>query len=227
LLRIGHRGAAAHSPENTLRSFKTAIELGVDMVELDVRLCRTGEVFVIHDDTVDRTTDGSGSVEDMGLEEMISLDAGSGERVPLLHDVIVLVGGRTGLNIELKARGTAGPVAELLSQFIAKGTHRKEDFIVSSFDPVEILRFRDLNLGIPMGFIFEDHSIMGVEFASELGAWSVHPRSDLIDEKIVGMARSKGLKVIAWTVNDEHELRRMTLLDIDGVITDRPEIFNS
>jgi glycerophosphoryl diester phosphodiesterase len=103
---IGHRGAAGHAPENTLRSFHKAVELGADMVELDVHLCATGEPVVIHDDTVDRTTDRSGRVRDLSLDELKALDAGDGERVPTLVEVIDEMSGRAALNVELKGLGS-------------------------------------------------------------------------------------------------------------------------
>ena len=102
VVKVGHRGAAGHEPENTLRSFRKALDLGADMVELDVHLCGTGELVVIHDETVDRTTDGSGSVRDMPFHELRGLDAGKGERIPTLREVLDLLEGRAGVNIELK-----------------------------------------------------------------------------------------------------------------------------
>lgn len=121
VVKVGHRGAAGHEPENTLRSFRRAMELGADMVELDVHLCGSGELVVIHDETVDRTTDGTGEVAKMTLDEMRALDAGKGERIPTLQEVIDLATGRMDINIELKGLGTAGPALEHIEDAVDNG----------------------------------------------------------------------------------------------------------
>jgi len=110
VLRIGHRGAAGHAPENTLASFRKAIELGLDMTELDVHVCASGELVVIHDENVDRTTNSKGWVSKLSLTELKRLDAGAGETVPTLAEVLDLLKDRIMLNIELKGLGTAEPV---------------------------------------------------------------------------------------------------------------------
>ncbi len=114
VLRIGHRGAAGHAPENTLDSFRKAVELECDMTELDVHVCASGEVVVIHDETLDRTTDGKGQVSDHKLSELKQLDAGNGEEIPTLAEVLMLLKDKVMLNIELKGLGTAKPVYDLV-----------------------------------------------------------------------------------------------------------------
>ena len=116
VLRIGHRGAAGRAPENTLFSFEKAVLLGCDMTELDVHLCRSGEIVVIHDETVDRTTDGSGRVSDLTLNELKLLNAGQGEAIPTLYEVLSLLRDMISLNIELKGLGTAKPVSDLVKE---------------------------------------------------------------------------------------------------------------
>ena len=110
VLRIGHRGAAGHAPENTLLSLNKAMELGCDMTEIDVHICASGEVVVIHDDVVDRTTDGTGAVSELSLDELKSLDAGKGEKISTLNKVLSSLKGRISLNIEFKGEGTPEPV---------------------------------------------------------------------------------------------------------------------
>ncbi|MGA1792690.1 MAG: glycerophosphodiester phosphodiesterase [Thermoplasmatota archaeon] len=224
MLKIGHRGASSHEPENTLRSFRRAVELGAEMIEFDVRLCGSGELVVIHDETVNRTTDGTGAVSDLGLRELRELDAGSGEKVPLLSEVLDEFRGKAGIDIELKGPDTAEPVSEMLAEQIGRGRWRAEDIIVSSFMPVEILQARELLKAIPLGFLFEDHPSMGVDFTSEIGIKYVLPRKDLIDSKMVEMAGSAGLGIIAWTVNDKAEVLKLAGLGVSGMISDRPEL---
>ncbi|MBN1389040.1 MAG: glycerophosphodiester phosphodiesterase [Candidatus Thermoplasmatota archaeon] len=225
MLRIGHRGAAAHGPENTLGTFRKAVELGVDMIEFDVRLCGTGEVVVIHDETVDRTTDGSGRVSDLDLDELRVLDAGAGERIPLLSEVLEEFRGRVGLNIELKGQGSALAVAELLRGHMNEWPLKEEGLIISSFQPTELFELKEVLEGALIGFLFEDHPLMGMDFAGELGAVYVLPRHDLVDGDMMETARGNGLKVIVWTVNEEASILRMRGLGVDGIITDRPELF--
>ncbi|MGA1866629.1 MAG: glycerophosphodiester phosphodiesterase [Thermoplasmatota archaeon] len=224
MLRIGHRGAAAHEPENTMRSFRKAVELGVDMIEFDVRVCGTGEVVAIHDETVERTTDGSGRVSDLGLDELRRLDAGSGERIPLLKEVMDEFLGMVGLNMEIKGQGTALPVAELVCKYIKDRPVKEEAIIFSSFLPGELFDLKGALEDVPVGFLFEDHPLLGLDFASELGAGYVLPRYDLVDEELMENSRASGQKMIVWTVNEEASILRMRGLGVDGMITDRPEL---
>jgi glycerophosphoryl diester phosphodiesterase len=112
--RIGHRGAAGHAPENTIKSFLKAVELGCDMTELDVHVCGSGEVVVFHDEEVFRTTNGNGFVSQMTLEQLRALDAGEGEKIPTLEEVLTALKGRIQLNIELKGKGTPVPVHRIV-----------------------------------------------------------------------------------------------------------------
>jgi glycerophosphoryl diester phosphodiesterase len=225
MLVIGHRGAAAHAPENTIMSFDKAVTFGVDLVELDARLCSSGEIVVIHDATVNRTTNGSGKVADMTLKELKELDAGLGERIPTLSEVLDLFKGRVGINIELKGSGTPEPVWKVLEDRFQKGEWKKGDILVSSFQPDELLDFYGISEGVRIGFIFEDRFDLGMDFASDMGVWSVHARKDLIDKDAVSRARSKGLNVLAWTLNTREEIRKMIDLGINGFFTDRPELY--
>jgi len=222
VLSIAHRGASAYAPENTMLSFSKAIELGCDMLELDVHLCSTGEVVVIHDHTVDRTTDGKGDVGSLTLEEVRGLDAGFGEKVPTLEEVLELSMGRTGLNVELKGKGTPGPVLGSLKAAL-DGGWRAQDLIVSSFDPQLLLEFSKGGSGIPMGFLIDRRPDLSIEFALELGASSVHTNHAFTTWEFLYKAHRAGLKVNVWTVNEAKDIQDMIALGVDGVISDRPE----
>ena len=134
MLRIGHRGACGYEPENTLRSFNHAIQLGVDIVELDVHICQSGEIMVIHDIKVDRTTNGTGFVGDKTLDELKTLDAGKGEQIPTLQEVLDQINRRVKVNIELKGNSTAKPVLKLLEKYIKEAGWSYNDFLISSFN---------------------------------------------------------------------------------------------
>jgi glycerophosphoryl diester phosphodiesterase len=205
-------------------SFERAVKMGVDMIELDVHVCSSGELVVIHDDTVNRTTDGTGRISDMALGELRALDAGNGQRIPLLKEVLDRFQGRTALNIELKGKGTALPVWESLDEELKEGRWIAGDLLVSSFRPDELFEFSEVSEGIRTGYIFEDHPDMGLEFAGGAGAWSIHPKVDLVDGELISRARSKHLKILVWTVNDRTSFQDMVSLGIDGVFTDRPDV---
>src|SRR3989344_4626849 len=128
VLRIAHRGASGHKPENTLAAFAKALEIGVDIIELDVRVCKTGELVVFHDMALERTTNGNGLVADTSLEELKKLDAGGGEQVPTLKEVIDLVNKRVVLNIEMKGKGVVEQLATILKGYLNNG-HPRELFI--------------------------------------------------------------------------------------------------
>ncbi len=207
-----------------MMSFRKAMALKVDMIELDVHVCSTGEIVVIHDETVDRTTNGSGAVSDLSLSEIRELDAGLGEKIPTLDGVMDIFFGKVGINIELKGKGSYRPVGKTLEKYLANKEPKHGDLLVSSFKPDELLDLSDLGQDIPMGYILEDHVEMGLEFASEIGAWSVHPRKDLLDVQLMNEVRSRGLKVLTWTVNDQNWLKKVTTLGVDGIFTDDPEL---
>ena len=164
MLKIGHRGAMGHEPENTLCSFQKALELGVDMIELDVYVLKTGELVVIHDDKVDRTTNGHGYVIDKSFKEIRSLDAGQGEKIPTLNEVFGLVDKKVPINVELKGEGTAIPVAKLIEQYINDKGWTEEHFLVSSFDHPELKKFKELKPNIRIGALIT-------------GIWPVCPRA--------------------------------------------------
>lgn len=215
VLRIGHRGASGQYPENTMLSFERALDLDVDMVELDVKLCRSGELVVIHDETVDRTTDGSGKILDLDLREIKELDAGSGEMIPTLVEVLELVRGRCGVNVELKALGTAEPVGKLVREM--------ENVLVSSFHPGELYDLFSFDNSINLGFLIDKDPRGGEEFIRELGGYSIHPRYDQTYPEYVDLCHGIDLKVIVWTVNDEDDITKMVEMGVDGIISDYPE----
>ena len=218
VLIIGHRGAAGHAPENTLLSFEKAVLLGCDMTELDVHLCGSGEVVVIHDETVDRTTDGSGMVSGLSLNEIKLLNAGEGEEIPLLDEVMSLLRGMIKLNIELKGLGTARPVYDLVKSI---GWENSE-LTITSFNWDMLKEYRQLDPYARIGVLtFKNHG-EAMEFAETIDAYSINPYHLLLQKKYVDDAHSKGFKVYPWTVNQPKDIQRVIKLGVDGVISDYP-----
>jgi len=220
---IGHRGAAGHAPENTLKSFNKAVELGADMVEMDVHLCATGEPVVIHDETVDRTTDGSGRVRDLSLDELKALDAGDGERVPTLVEVIDEMSGRAALNVELKGPGCVDRVHEVLSDAVGDGLVSQDGLLVSSFHLGMLEWMRALSDDVRLGVLVGDAPGRVLEFAQRVEAYSVNPYHKRMSLEFVSLAHGHGLKVYPWTVNEPGDIARAKAMGVDGVISDYPE----
>ena len=221
LLCIGHRGAMGHAPENTLLSFKKALELGAQCVEMDVYHVG-GSLVVFHDDRLERTTNGSGYLLDHDFETLRSLDAGAGEKIPTLGEVFETVDLRAGVNIELKGPGTARPVVEFIASQRKKGWG--DDFIlVSSFNHSELEAVRRIDANTKIGVLIAGPPTNGVAVAVDLGAYSVHLSLEFVDRTFVEDAHLCGLQVFVFTVNDPDDIRRMEELGVDGVFTNYPE----
>ncbi len=220
LLCIGHRGARGHEPENTLRSIRRALELGADGVEIDVWFV-DGELVVIHDAKLERTTNGRGYVSRKTFAELRALDAGSGERIPTLREVFEAVDRRAFINIELKGRRTAGPVVALIREFIDRLRWAPDRFLVSSFHRRELKQIVDPSVRI--GMLCARPTPLWHVSARRLGAWSVHPAARHVTVRFVEDAKRRGFKVFVYTVNTAVEIARMRGLGVDGIFTDFPE----
>jgi glycerophosphoryl diester phosphodiesterase len=221
-LIIGHRGASSDAPENTIAAFALALEQGAQGVELDVRLSADGNIMVIHDATVDRTTDGTGHVSRLSAGALRGLDAGMGQPVPTLDDVFQAFGPAMLYNIELKgsglrATGLENAVADRIDAY-----HLHNQVVVSSFNPLSLRRARrQLSQTTMTGFLW----MRGPRFLRRLLAGQAkadHPYYPLVDEAYMVWARDRGLRVHTWTVDEEHEARRLAALGVQALITNRP-----
>jgi glycerophosphoryl diester phosphodiesterase len=153
ILKIGHRGAKGYEAENTLLSFQKSIDLGVDGIELDVHISSDGEIMVIHDEKVDRTTDSKGFVTDFSLNELKSFRINETHTIPTLKEVLDLVNQKCFVNVELKGNGTAKPIVALLEEYVLEKNWEYSHFIVSSFDWNALKEVRSLNSKIPIGIL--------------------------------------------------------------------------
>ena len=221
LLCIGHRGAMGHEPENTLSSIRKALELGAPCMEVDVYYV-DGHIVVFHDDRLERMTNGTGYLREQSFNDLRSLDVGDGQRIPTLEEVCELIDSQANLNIELKGPDTAVPVAELLSELISNGWD-KNRFLVSSFHHRELLEMKRLNPDIKLGALVRGIPVDGSRFAEDLGAFSVHPSLDFIDQSFVDDAHNRGLKVYVYAVDHPEDIAKMQALSVDGVFTGFPE----
>lgn len=218
---IGHRGAMGLAPENTLMSFRKALELGVDGVEFDVQNI-DGNLLVFHDDTLERTTNGKGLLLDHSVEYLRSLDAGQGEKIPYLHEVIELIDRDTFINIELKGLRTATLVMELV-KLLDKDRYKKENFIISSYLFSELFLVRQLDPDIQIGVIADDQPDVALSFARDVNAYSFHPSLSLVSRELVEHVHQEGMQLYVHTVNDPENIAKVKAMGVDGVFTDYPD----
>ena len=226
-LVFGHRGASAAAPMNTLAAFQLAYEGGAHGIELDVHLSQDQQIIVLHDFTVDATTDGQGAAADFTLAELKRLDAGSwfappfaGETIPTLDEVFESCGGKLLLNIEIKSNFTA---SETLIRAVIDciGRHQMaERVLVSSFDPHLLMEFRALCPDVMIGYLHSPGS--EVAWMNDLRHEARHPRHEQIDAAYMAWAKSAGYYVNAWTVNDAQRARTFQRLGVNCLITDDP-----
>jgi glycerophosphoryl diester phosphodiesterase len=220
LLCIGHRGAMGHEPENTIISINRALELGAHCVEVDAQYI-DGNLLVFHDDRLERTTNGRGYIVSKDFKYLRSLDAGKGQQIPTLEEVLDAVDMRAGVNIELKGRGTAQPVADLVAKYRRKGWSDKL-ILISSFDHRELMKFREIDGTTLLGVLYNGTPKNKVSFEMELGAYSVHPSVRFVDLDFVKDAHDRGLRVYVFTVNGDGQIDRMRKMGVDGVFTNYP-----
>lgn len=221
ILCIAHRGAFAYAPENTMAAFRLALEMHADMIELDVCKTKDNKIVVIHDETIDRTSDGSGYVREMTLEQLKKFDFGEGERIPTLEEVLDFAQKNNIIvNIELKAYKIAKLVVELVEKY-----NMVNKVIISSFLHPELLEVKNINPNIQTGLLFTARPINVVRLAKEARAEWLHPEYHFVDEIMVREAHKEGIGINVWTVDDEDDMKKMIELNVDGVITDIPDIF--
>lgn len=220
-LIIAHRGASGGAPENTVAAFGLAVEEGADGVELDVRLSADANVVVVHDATVDRTTDGRGAVSDLTAEQLRSLDAGAGQPVPTLDDVFQTFGPALLYNVEVKGaglrdRGLEAAVADRIAAY-----HLENQVVVSSFNPFALRRARRfLSRSTLVGRLWYRGSRWLTHVCAQVEA--DHPHHELVDLAYVTWARQHGYRVHVWTVDDPSEAQRLASLGVDAIITNYP-----
>ena len=222
MLAIGHRGAMGYEPENTLRSIAKALEMGVDAVEIDVYNVE-GQLVVIHDRDISRTTNGEGYIEDCSFAYLRSLDAGKGEQIPTLKEVIDRVNRQAKINIELKGSNTANLVVELIREYITKGWSDK-DFVVSSFNHYELNRVKAIEPNITIGMLIYGLPWDYMGIAQKLSADVVISGLDYVDVELVNAVHQKNLQAWVYTVNHPQDIMYMRELGVDGIFTNYPDL---
>ncbi|MFB7369443.1 glycerophosphodiester phosphodiesterase [Streptomyces sp. NPDC056222] len=216
-LTIGHRGVMGVEPENTLRSFVRAEQVGMDVIELDLHLSKDGALVVMHDADVGRTTDGSGAIAEKTLAELRELDAGAGEHVPVFEEVLDAV--RSPLQAEIKDVAAAQVLAEVMNRRDLVG--RVE---VLSFHDKALAEISRLVPGVRTALVADLWDADVVDRAKAVGAGALVLNIRHLTLETVERAHREGLRVIGWVVNTQDHLRLVRALELDGATTDYPEI---
>jgi glycerophosphoryl diester phosphodiesterase len=222
-----HRGASHVAPENTLSAMAAAVEAGAEFAELDVRLTRDSQVVLMHDRTVDRTTNGTGELWDFSLSELRELEAGSwfseeyaGEPIPTLREVIRFARGRLKLNIEIKISREEPAIAAAVVDII-RSEECGEDCMVTSFSRETVEEVKRIAPEIRTGFVF------GSDYPDDVfdGSWDVLScNHEVVDSLFVARVKQSGKSVHVWTVDDRELMLKLIELGVDGIISNRPAL---
>lgn len=212
---IAHRGASFFEPENTLGAIKRAMEMDADFVEIDVRMSKDKELIVMHDADVNRTTNGKGFVKDQTLQELKKLDAGHGETISTLDEVIKLVKNKIRLIIEIKEPGTEKSVLEKLSK------NNLENTILTSFYHESIKNAKELNPQVNAGIIFTCQPVNVSQMTFNAHADIIFPGHKYMNIEMVKKVKKQGIIVYPWTIDDPEIFKKFVKMGVDGIVTNK------
>ncbi|HYL62809.1 MAG TPA: glycerophosphodiester phosphodiesterase family protein [Candidatus Methylomirabilis sp.] len=229
MLIIGHRGASGHAPENTMAAFKKAVALGAPFIETDLQLSRDARFVAIHDDTVNRTTNGQGKVHDQTLSVLRQLDAGSwfgseftGERIPTLEEILDFAKKNDVVfYLELKPTGSWGGEHALIGALRDSGEVAR--VIVISFDHAILASLRKIEPTLMTGVLYDGQISDPLKVAVDMGARQVAVRGDLLTPHMIEEAHQRDLQVVCWTVNHPAHIRLLMAAGVDGIMSDYPD----
>ncbi|MBX7214379.1 MAG: hypothetical protein K1X39_10255 [Thermoflexales bacterium] len=224
-LILGHRGACMHAPENTMGSFHLAREQGADGIEFDTKRCASGEVVIMHDYSVDRTTNGSGPVHTLTLAQLRALDAGKGERVPTLDEIFEEVGADLLMNLEVTNYETRNDgLEEALVACIRRHAIEKR-VMFSSFNPFSLRKLAGLAPEIPGGILYHPRMpvyLRKVWLAPFVPHTFLHPEKSMVTARETAALKKRGIGVNTWTVNTPEDIRAMVAAGVNGIMGDSP-----
>lgn len=223
-LVIGHRGAMGHETENTLASVQKAMDLGVDMIEIDVFKIKSGEVVVFHDKQLERLANAGGNIEDYYITDLKAVTLEGNHKIPMLQDVLKLIDNKVALNIELKGANTADRVNFVVDYYVNKRGWEWKNILISSFNWDELREMRKHNPDVAIAVLTEDEDpTTALETAKELNAVAVNPWYKTLTETNVEEIQSEGFKVYAYTVNEPEDITKMKEFGVDGIFINYPE----
>lgn len=221
-LCIAHRGASGHDPGNTVPAIRKALELGARAIELDIHYIHN-KLLVTHDTLIHDPVKGTFDITQCSFETIRTLDAGKGHTIPTLEEVLNVVNASAYVNLELKGRGTARPVCDLISRFINEKHWPEDYFILSSFDIQELETARSINPDISLGLLIDRRDIDFVRLAARVRARFIGAALSITDPELIQTAHDNDLRVLVFTVNGRANIGRIKSMGADGVFTDFPE----
>jgi glycerophosphoryl diester phosphodiesterase len=221
ILVIGHKGASNIAPGNTLLAFRKAIEFKADYIEFDIHKSLDGEIVIIHDNDTYNITGKQGLIKELTLKEIQELDAGGGEKIPTLTDLIKIAKDKINFQPEIKAPGLVDDLVKIL-----KKNKLEEKTIISSFDITQLIKIKEIEPRLKIGYLIPSEltrpRILNryIQKAVKNEFYAIHPHFTAISKEFVDNAHTNNLKINAWTVDDIHEINRLKALGVDGIITD-------
>jgi glycerophosphoryl diester phosphodiesterase len=233
MLKIAHRGASGHAPENTMAAFRLAAEMGAKFIETDLQLTRDAKIIAVHDPTVDRTTNGRGRISKMSLVELRGLDAGvkflsvdgksyKGERVPTLDEILEFARA-AGVTFYLEMKESQGWGFEQSLVGALRRADAMSRVVIISFDAEQLATIKRIEPALATGFLVEKPTTQLIEKAVALGVKQFLPRADKISPELILAAHRANLLVVVWTVNEVEDMRAVIAIGVDGIISDYPE----
>ncbi|MCS0825395.1 glycerophosphodiester phosphodiesterase [Cytobacillus firmus] len=232
---IAHRGATGYAPENTVAGFDLAVDMKADYIEIDVQRSKDGELVVIHDTSVDRTTDGTGKVGDLTFDYLRSLDAGSwkgeqfaGEPIPTFEEILDRYHGKVGILIELKAPELYPGIEEQVADKIKERNLDKpqnEKIIIQSFNFESMKKMDQLLPNVPIGVLTSNRADTTAEALQEFSAYAdwFNPSYGIVTKELVNQVHSLGMQIGSWTVRSQDAADFLFEMDVDAIITDYPD----
>ncbi|NHJ33570.1 MAG: glycerophosphodiester phosphodiesterase [Asgard group archaeon] len=217
-LIFGHRGASAIEPENTMKAFQRAFQDGADGIEFDVRITADNQLIIIHDQEIERTSNGIGLVRKKTYKELMEFDFGKGEKIPLLGEVLEKFGNEKWLNIEIKEQGFEKQLLEMLENL-----EINQKYVISSFKIPVLQKIRELNSETPTALLYSSGRVNLYQLVANLECNGIHPKHTIINKRLMGEAKYYRLAIRAWTVNNLRKAWKLTKMRVDGIITDNPK----
>ncbi|WP_422857824.1 glycerophosphodiester phosphodiesterase [Flagellimonas sp. S174] len=225
-LVIGHRGAMGHETENTLASVQKALDLGVDMIEIDVFIIDSGEIVVFHDERVDRLANSGGRIEEYNIFDVKQLILDGNHKIPMLQEVLDLIDNKVALNIELKGANTTDRVDFIIDYYVRERGWSLDNFVISSFKWDELRKMRELKPSIKIAVLTEEDPLKALDIAKELNAVAINPSFKTLTAENTAQIKKEGFGIYTWTVNEPNDIQRMIDFGVDGIITNYPERVN-
>ncbi|HRZ85236.1 MAG TPA: glycerophosphodiester phosphodiesterase family protein [Candidatus Paceibacterota bacterium] len=223
VLKIAHRGAKGYGEENTINAFRKALTMDIDAIELDIRKCKTGELIVIHDETVERTTNGRGLVTEKTFSEIRKLRTKDNQFIPTLQESLDVIDKKTKVAIELKVKDIAEPISRIIKDYVKNKGWNYNDFIIFSFHRKELHKFHSLVPEVPIVLLILFTKISHMKFVKKENVFGFGINFSRVSKRFIRKAHERNIKVFTYTLNQPRIIKRAKKIGVDGIISDYPD----